>query len=218
MTDFEIARRNMIDCQVRTNRVTDPRLLTALATIPRERFVETRLKGVAYIDEDISIGNGRYLLEPMVGARLLQILEVEPDDVVLDIGCGTGYTSAVIASLASTVVAVESDTELAQRASELLSELSIDNAVVIEDPLEDGYPKQAPYDAILFGGRICEVPDVIMDQLAEGGRLVAVIGDGRGAGEVTMFVKSGGAVSRRPVFDANVPALPGFEAEAGFVF
>ncbi len=218
MSNFAAARRHMVDSQIRTNRVTDPLVIGAVEEIPRERFVDKTLEGVAYLDEDLPIAPGRNLMEPMVFSRLAQALEIGSDDVVLDVGCANGYSSAVLARLASTVVALETDSGLAARASATLLELGIDNVVVVEGPLADGHAAQAPYDAILVGGMVSEVPRALQDQIAEGGRLCAVIGADRGPGRATLMVKRGGIISRRTIFDAAVPALPGFETEPGFVF
>jgi protein-L-isoaspartate(D-aspartate) O-methyltransferase len=218
MIDFATARRRMVDSQIRTNRVTDPDLLAVLGQIPRERFVPERLRGVAYVDEDLAVKPGRYLMEPLVLARLLQIAEVGPSDRVLDVGCATGYSTAVLGRLAGSVVAVESDPELAARATELLAELGIDNAVVVVGPLAQGHVKQAPYDVILIGGSVPRVPESISAQLAEGGRLVAVLWEGDGVGRATLMTKTRGVLADRAVFDAATPALVGFAPEERFVF
>ena len=218
MVDYTIARRNMVESQIRPNKVTDPLLLAALLELPREQFLPKARRGVAYVDEDIEVGEGRYLMEPMVLARLLLAAEVKPTDIVLDIGCATGYSTAVLARLANTVVAVESSRKLAAEASAVLSQLGIDNAAVIEGPLDRGYAKQAPYDVILFSGAIAQVPDAILDQLADGGRLVAVIDDGSRVRKGTIMTRLGGVISGRAVFDAATPLLPGFDRKPGFVF
>lgn len=217
LIDYTAARRNMVASQIRTNEVTDEALLAALTDVPRERFVPAPLRGVAYIDEDLPIKRGRYLMEPMVFARLVQLAGVGPNDVVLDIGCGTGYSTAVLARLTNTVVALESDAELAAAATANLAELGIDNAVVVTAPLAEGYAKQAPYDVIFFNGAIPRIPDLISRQLAEGGRLVAVVGE-HGVGRGTLMTRARGAAASRPAFDAAVPMLPDFVVEQGFVF
>lgn len=214
--DFALSRRNMVANQIRTNEVADEGLLAAFGEIPRERFVTDHLKGVAYIDEDLPIKKGRYLMEPMVLAKLLQLAEVTPGDIVLDIGCATGYSTAVISRLANTVVALESDAELAARAAATLTELGADNAIVVVAALAEGYPKQAPYDVIVFGGAVPRIPDTVARQLAEGGRLVAVTGEGAMRG--TLMTRTRGILSSRPAFDAATPVLPDFAPEQGFVF
>ncbi len=215
--DFAAARHNMVESQIRPNKVTDPALIGVLAALPREAFVPKALQGVAYVDEAIDLGNGRYMMEPMVVARLLQTAQVKPDDVVLDIGCGTGYSVAIVARLASTVVALESDPQLAAQTSRTLADLEIDTVTVVEGPLEQGFAEQGPYDVIFLDGAIAHIPDVICDQLAEGGRLVAVVDSG-GVGRGTLVTRHDGILSRRQVFDAGTPILPGFATRATFQF
>jgi protein-L-isoaspartate(D-aspartate) O-methyltransferase len=218
MVDSAKARRNMVESQIRTNKVTDRRLIAAMLDIPRERFLPKAVQSLAYLDEDIPIGQGRFLMEPLGMARLLQIAEVQPDDLALDIGCGAGYSAAVLARLCATVVAVESDADLASAASHVLAEIDVDNAAVVEGPLEKGYPRQGPYDLVLFNGAITAIPDAIAKQVADGGRAVAVVVNERGVGAGTLFRKSGATLSGRAVFDANTPLLPGFARAEGFVF
>lgn len=218
MSDYAAARFHMVEGQIRPNKVTDHRLVEAMLDIPREIFVPKTVRGIAYVDEDIAIGNGRYLMEPMVFARMLQEVGIEETDVVLDIGCGTGYSTAVLARLAGTVVGIESDAELAARATEALANVGSDNAVVISAPLTEGYPAQAPYDVIVVEGLVAHVPDGIIAQLAEGGRLIAAVHGERGVGEVRLFQRIGGVVSSRALFEASPHPLPGFEPAPKFVF
>ncbi len=219
IADFETPRRNMVESQIRTNKVTDAALIEILSTVPRELFVPDRLASLAYADEDIEIAPHRYLMEPLVLARLLQTAGVTEEDMVLDIGCGTGYSTAVLSKLANTVAAVESDPKLASHATSLLSQLDMDNAVVMTEPLEQGYPHQAPYDVILLGGAVSTIPEAILGQMAEGGRLVAVFLEGEKLlGKGTLMICRNGNYSRREVFDATVPPLPGFSGEQGFQF
>jgi protein-L-isoaspartate(D-aspartate) O-methyltransferase len=216
--DYAVARRNMVDNQIRTNHVTDPRVIAALSEIPREAFVPERLQGVAYVDGDIALGNGRSLMQPAVFARLLQAAEIKPSEVVLDIGCGSGYSSAVLARLASTVVALESDGELATQANTLLAGLSVDNVAIVMGPLANGDPAHGPYDVILLEGAVPRIADALTDQLADGGRLLAVVGGRPGIGRATVVCRVGDAVSSRQVFDATIAMLPSFESEPRFVF
>jgi protein-L-isoaspartate(D-aspartate) O-methyltransferase len=221
MSDYAAARRNMVESQVRTNRVTDRRLLDALSEIPRERFVPEAQRGIAYVDEDLPIGRGRFLMEPMVLARLIQLAEIAPGAKALDIGAGTGYSSAVLARLAGQVVALEADPGLAETAKRLLGELKPANATVVTGELAQGCAKEAPYQAILFNGAVERIPPAIAEQLAEGGRLVAVVAPAAGAagmGRATLMQRLGGSLSSRIVFDAAVAPLPGFQVAPGFVF
>ena len=217
MNDFAAARLNMIDGQILPNKVTDQRIIDAMGAVPREEFVPKALRGVAYVDEDLEVAPGRYLMEPMVFSRLLQFAELEETCSVLDVGCATGYSSAVLGQLAGVVVAVEESEELAERATEALAAVSVDNVAVMAGAFDRGLPEQGPYDVIILEGAVPEVPDVILDQLAEGGRLVAVVGK-QGPGKATLFTRTRGLVGSRQVFDANIPALPGFERKEGFVF
>jgi protein-L-isoaspartate(D-aspartate) O-methyltransferase len=218
MPDYSAARLNMVEGQVRPNKVTDHALVEAMSTIPRELFVPKPARGYAYVDEDIPVGNGRYLVEPMVIARLLQEAQVKPTDIVLDVGCGTGYATALLSRMAATVVALESDTELSARANETLRELGVDNFVLVEGPLAEGYPKQAPYDVILIHGSVAEVPAAILDQLAEGGRLVTVVSPKGRMGQARLYQRTGSVETGRVLFDAATPLLPGFEPKPVFEF
>jgi protein-L-isoaspartate(D-aspartate) O-methyltransferase len=218
MVDYAAARRNMVESQIRTNKVTDAALLDAFESIPRELFVPERLRGIAYVDEDIALANGRFVMEPMILARLLQAARPEPDDIALDIGCATGYATAILSRLVATVVALEGEAALATEANRTLGELEIDNAVVVESPLTEGYPKQAPYNVIVLNGAVAEIPPAISDQLADGGRLVTVVKGDAGMGRARLMQRSGGVVSSRILFDAGLPMLPGFAVEPGFVF
>tara|TARA_R110000787_G_scaffold24091_1_gene68635 strand:- start:138 stop:794 length:657 start_codon:yes stop_codon:yes gene_type:complete len=218
MPDFASLRKTMVDTQLRTNKIIDERILAAMADVPREDFVPADRRDLAYIDEDITIGAGRYLLEPMVFARLVQMAGIRPGDVVLDIASGTGYSSAILGRLARAVVAVESDTGLAEIAAAALSAAGQDNVVLEEGPIQRGWAPQAPYDVILFNGAIDYVPEAIVEQLADGGRLCAVMRRGSGQGTAELTIKSRGIVSGRAVFDANTPKLREFELEKGFVF
>lgn len=217
MTDFAKRRRLMVESQIRTNRVTDAAVIEALGAIPREIFVPAAYRSLAYLDEDIALGGGRHLMEPMVFARLAQALAIQPADVALVVGCGAGYGAAVIARLAGTVVATESDPALAASAQARFAELEIDNAVVIEGHMAGGYARQAPYDVILFDGGVERIPPAIIDQLGDRGRLVAVVMTGTGLGRATLVTRVGQSVSRQVIFDAAVPVLPGLEAAREFV-
>lgn len=216
--DYAAARRKMVENQIRANRITDPALITAMATVPREAFVPAPLQGIAYVDDDIRLNGGRTLLAPLVLAQLVQLAGIAAEDVVLNVGCGVGYDTAIIAGLASAVVGLESDPGLAETARRLLTELSLGMVTIVEGPLAQGYARQSPYDVIVFGGAIAAPPAAITGQLAEGGRMVAVVTDGRGVGRGTLFVKTRGTVSHRVAFDAAAPFLPGFEPQPQFVF
>jgi protein-L-isoaspartate(D-aspartate) O-methyltransferase len=215
--DYAVARQHMVDSQVRTNKVTDERLIEAIRTLPRERFVPEALRTRSYLDDDVEIAPGRFLMEAMVTARLVQTADVKSTDMVLVVGAGSGYAAALLARLVNTVVALESDAALAQRAGSAFSDLGIDNAAVVEGPLANGWAKHAPYDVILLDGAVDQVPQALIDQLGEGGRMVGVMAE-RGIGRAMLWQKTKGAMSHRILFDANVTSLPGFNAPARFVF
>lgn len=215
--DYTAARHNMVENQIRTNRVIDPAVVAALAEVPREVFVPKAMRGFAYVDEDLDVGGGRFILEPLTVARLLIATGIQPTDVVLNIGDATGYVTAVVSKLAQTVVALESDADWAGRATQSLTDLGVDNAAVVRGPLEQGYAAQAPYDVILLSGAVAEIPAALCRQLADGGRLAGVVGTS-GVGKGTLVVRVGDTFGRRALFDAVTPVLPGFQAKPKFVF
>ncbi|MEQ8510194.1 MAG: protein-L-isoaspartate O-methyltransferase [Rhodospirillaceae bacterium] len=215
--DFELARRNMVASQVRTNEVTDPLVIDAIGKVPRERFLPTARQYLAYIDEDFEITSGRWLMEPMVAARLLQLADIQPSDHALVLPCGSGYIAAVLAHMAGSVVAVEADGPVKDGAVKLLSDLGADTVAVVSGTVADGCPGQAPFDVIVFDGAVSEVPVSIMEQLADGGRCVAVVQSGP-VGRATLIQRTGAAFGRRTEFDASVPTLPEFTAKPSFVF
>lgn len=215
--DYAAARQHMIDSQVRTNKVTDPAVIAAFASVPRERFVAEAYRKMAYIDRPIPIGAGRRMPEPMVLARLLQSAQVQPGDSALVVGAGRGYSAAVIARLVGRVVALESDAALAADARAVLAALDVKNVTVVEGALNAGRAAEAPYNFILIDGSVERVPEALTAQLAAFGRLGTVVTE-RGVGRGTLFLKADGVVSQRAVFDADAEPLPGFAAPQGFVF
>ena len=218
MIDYGAARLNMVESQLRTNEVTDPALLSAFLSTPRERFVPESLRGAAYVDDDLPLGGGRHLMEPLIFARLVQLAEVGMRDRVLLVGANTGYGAAILSPLAASVVALESDPALAKTARDLLAELGHRNVTVVEGPLERGHQGGAPYHAVIFGGAIAAVPRAIQDQLEEGGRIAAVVKSGAGVGQATKMTRIGPELSRRAMFDAATPMLPTFIPGPSFVF
>jgi protein-L-isoaspartate(D-aspartate) O-methyltransferase len=219
MTDFALARRNMIDGQLRPNRVTNAQLLAAIGELPRERFLPEATRSVAYADDDVPLGNGRYLMEPMILARLIQTLQAQPEDRAMVIASGPGYGAALLARLVHSVVAVESDPKLLVAAEQTAKELGITGIQRTVGKLDQGAPASAPYDVILIEGAVRVVPQAIFDQLAEGGRLTTVVAGPPGAlGVAQLFMKEGGMASGRPLFDAGTPSLPGFAPPPVFTF
>jgi protein-L-isoaspartate(D-aspartate) O-methyltransferase len=216
--DFAAARLNMVDSQLRPNRVADAVLLDAFLAVPRERFVPVAFHDAAYFDDDLPIGNGRMMLAPMVLARLLDVAQIGATDKVLDIGCATGYGTAIVARLAASAVGVEEDAGLARQARSRLAELGVLHADIVEGPLAQGHAAGAPYDVIVIEGAVDAIPDAIAAQLAEGGRLVTVVKDGGRMGRATLMGRIQGGLSHRPLFDAAAAPLPGFGRAPAFVF
>lgn len=217
MSDFATARASMIDCQLRPNEVNDETLINAINAVPRELFVPKAKRSIAYVDEDIEVADGRFVMEPVIFARLLAAAGIKKTDLVLDIGCTTGYSAAVIAGLADAVVAVETDEKFVASAEKTLSNLEIMNVAVVQGALAEGVAKQGPFDVIVLEGCVSEVPANLIKQLKDGGRLVCVRLEG-GVGRGHIIENKDGKCTGRNLFDANVEALPGFEKEKSFVF
>ena len=220
MIDFENARTTMVDCQIRPNDVTDHRVIDAFMDVPREAFVSAAQRPLAYIDEDLPLSSGgskRYLMEAMSMSKLVQLADIKEDNIVLDIGCGSGYSTAILSKLCNSVVALECDEALAGQATQTLIELGCDNTVVVTGALENGLAKEGPYDAIFIGGAVDAVPEVLLAQLKDGGRLVVVEGTGN-AGVAKLYTRDGGVIGANEAFNSSVMPLPGFEREVGFTF
>jgi protein-L-isoaspartate(D-aspartate) O-methyltransferase len=215
--NFAAARLNMVESQLRTNQVVDGALLDAFLSVPRERFVPVAFHDAAYFDDDLPLGKGRCLLEPMILARMLNEAHVGGGDKVLDIGCATGYGTAIIARVVAQVIGVEQDADLARDARARLAELGVLHAAIVEGPLTEGHAAGAPYDVIVIEGAVARIPDAIAAQLADAGRLVAVVKTG-GTAQAMLMTRINGVLSRRPLFDAAAPFLPGFAPAPSFVF
>ena len=217
MIDFAVARKNMVESQVRPSDVTDRRIIRAMLDIPREAFVPEALKTLAYMDTPVRVSDAgdRAMMAPRVLAKLLQLAEIEASDVVLTVGAGNGYTAAVIGRVAQTVVALESDAALAAAAGTILGTLSADNVAVVTGPLAQGYPSEGPYDAIVVDGAIADAPRALLDQLKDGGRLVAVV-DAGPIGKGTVWKRLGSSFDSPAEFDATAPRLPGLQRPKGF--
>lgn len=218
MIDYAAARLNMVESQIRPNKVVDLDVLQVFLDVPRELFVPEHLRGIAYVDEGVPLGGGRHLMEPMVLGRFLQSALIAQHETVLEVGTGTGYGAAVMGRLARSVVALEQDPALAARARSALAATGTGNVTVVEGPLQRGWNERAPYNVIVLGGAVARIPDAITEQLADGGRLLAVETGATGVGRAVLVVRTKGALSHRIVFDAGTPLLPGFEPEASFVF
>lgn len=216
--DFSAARLNMVESQLRTNRVVDSRLVEAMAAVPREAFLPAHLRAIAYVDEDIALGSGRFLMEPMVFARLVQSAQLTPGARVLLVGSGCGYGAAVLAHMGAHVTALESDAKIAAAARTACAANGAGAVATVEGPMESGWPAGAPYDVVLFEGGIGDLPPAFAAQMGEGGRLLAVVTPPERQGKATLWQKFAGSLTARTLFDAATPLLPGMAREPGFVF
>jgi protein-L-isoaspartate(D-aspartate) O-methyltransferase len=217
MIDFAQARRMMVDGQVRPSDVTDRDLLAAMMELPRERFVPAELAGVAYLDRDVAVDPKRAILKPMVLARMIQAAQVGRTERALDVAGGTGYSAAILARLAASVVALEDDAARTSRCGEILRGLGLANVAPVTGPLDAGWPAVAPYDVILVSGAVEVEPRGLFGQLNEGGRLLCIFGAGP-AGKAVLYRKDHGEIGSRPLFDAAAPVLPSFTRAPAFTF
>jgi protein-L-isoaspartate(D-aspartate) O-methyltransferase len=215
MLDSARQRANMVATQLRTNDVTDSRLIKAMLAVPREDFVPHALAPLAYMEGCIPLGNGRVLLDPRSFAKLAQLAAIQANDNLLDVGCGTGYSTAVLARLAKQVTGLEQDKGLAAAAAKNLE--GVANVEVVSARLSDGFPAKLPYDVIVLNGSVETKPDSLLAQLANGGRLVCVFRH-EAAGHACLYLKNDDAIGDRSTFDAQVPLLPGFEKARRFAF
>lgn len=216
MADYARRRTTMVDTQVRPSDVTRFPIIEAMLTVPREEFVPADRREVAYMGENVDLGGGRVVLDPRTLAKMLEAADIQPDEMVLDIGAGYGYSSALAAHLAEAVIALEEVPELAREAERALGEAGADNVAVVEGPLAEGAAKHGPYDVILVQGAVQHVPAAITDQLKDGGRIVALRQEGA-LGVVRVGYRIDGQTNWRFAFNAGAPVLPGFEASRAFV-
>lgn len=221
MVDYSDLRRNMVDCQLRPNDITDLRILEAMNEVPRERFVPEAARSTVYADREVELVSRdesrgpRSMTTPAALAALLEIADVRSTDYVLDIGCLTGYSSAVLSHLADSVIAVEVVPDMVKQATEILSDLQIVNVAVVEGGLAQGQAHQGPYDVIIVNGAVEAVPSILTDQLKDGGRLVTIVVE-NGYGRAERFIRTGGVVSSSSVRDLSAPLLADFVAVKEF--
>ncbi|MCB1531327.1 MAG: protein-L-isoaspartate O-methyltransferase [Alphaproteobacteria bacterium] len=220
MTDFNAARKNMVDCQIETAGVADPEIIEVFSTVPRERFVPEIAKPVAYMDEDLIFGDDRFLPEPITHAKMLAAVKPKKDDIVLDISNTNGYSAAILSPLVSTIICAEGKQDVITKAHTVWEEMGVLNAVGVKAPLTEGYPKHAPYDLIFMAGSVAELPQNIMAQLAENGRLITIVRKPDEAMGKVILVQSLGekGFSSYTLFEAGCPYLPGFEPKPAFIF
>ena len=215
--DFELARRNMVASQVLVNKVNDPLVIDAISQVPREKFLPVNRQNLAYLDQDLELSSGRWLMQPMVAARLIQLADLRTQDNVLVLPCGAGYMSVLISKMVESVVSIEEDKTIYTSVSKTISELAPDNVVVINSPLKEGCLSESPFDVIFFDGGVEKIPDNIQLQLADKGRLVAVFNDGK-VGRATIIERYGDAFGKRVEFDVSIPTLPEFKVKNTFLF
>lgn len=215
MTDYAARRTMMVDTQIRPSDVTKFPIIDAMLSVPREDFVPSDKIEAAYVGDNVSLGGTRVVLEPRTLAKMLDALDVTSDELVLDVACGLGYSSAVVAKMAAAVVALEEDEALAEEAQTALSEVGADNVILHTGTLSDGAAAHGPYDVILLQGAVEHMPDAILAQLKEGGRIAALFAEGE-LGVVRIGYKIDGEMNWRFAFNAGAPVLPGFERHRAF--
>lgn len=220
MNKFAQARTNMVDCQIHTNGVITPTILSAFETVERQNFVPDSMQKIAYCDDDLQVAENRYILEPITHAKMIESVAPQKNDVVLDIGGTTGYSAAILSSLTSTVIALENDSALLSKAQYEWNKMDACNIVAIEGPLNEGNTKNTPYNIILVNGAVAEIPDALLNQLAENGRLIAIVKPaGNTVGDVTIIHKTPNeSYSTQKLFSAGAHYLPGFEPKETFNF
>ena len=216
MTDYQTRRKTMVDTQIRPSDVTKFPIIEAFLSVPREKFVPDGKREAAYIGENFKIGQSRVILEPRTLAKLLDALDIRNDELVLDIGPGLGYSSAVISPMAEVVIAVEDDSSMANEAEEILAEVGADNVVIQIGKLEDGAPEHGPYDVIILQGGVEKIPSSIVNQLKNGGRVGAIFVE-EGLGTAKIGFKLNDKINWRYSFNAAAPVLPGFFKQKDFV-
>ncbi len=220
MNTFQTARTHMVESQIRTNGVINEKILQAFETIPREHFVPDTLKTVAYTDKIVPINKERILLDPMTHARLLQAIAPQPHEIALDIGASSGYGAAILSSMVTTVLALENRPATIEKASKLLNKLDVCNVVYVQGKLSAGYSDEAPYDIIMINGAVASVPEALLNQLSETGRLTAIEKETNSSqGRAVLYHALGnGQYSKQILFESSVPYILGFEPEENFVF
>ena len=219
-TKYDSARKNMVDCQIHTNKVNDIRVLSALEIVPRENFVPEKYKSVACVDSDLPIGEGRFIMEPMIFARLLEVANFTKEEKVLVVACGTGYSVAVIAQLAGEVVGLENHINCISAAQNNLKNIGIENASFVKAELNEGAARKKPFDAIFIDGSADFIPETLLAQLNDGGRVITVLADEDNSGPAfaTIIKKNGKVTSKARLFQANIKKLPEFVKGQGFDF
>ena len=215
---FSLARKNMVDCQLKPNKVINKNVLTAFSDVPREKFVKKKHINHCYLDENLQINKDRYLMNPTIFARLVQSLDVRKNQTVLTVGSATGYGTVILSYLADTVIGIESDKKLIENSSETLLKLNVNNAAIIQGNIVEGYVNQAPYNSILIEGAVNEVPEKILNQLSNNGKLATIQYISKNNGKAVVFEKVDEVIVKKYLFDANVPLLNAFRSKSHNTF
>ncbi|PRY23582.1 protein-L-isoaspartate(D-aspartate) O-methyltransferase [Aliiruegeria haliotis] len=215
MTSFDTHRTTMVDTQVRPQDVTKYPIIDAMLSVPRELYVPDNCRASAYVGTNIDLGDSRVVLEPRTLAKLLDVLNISADELVLDVACGMGYSTAVVARMAQAVVALEADAALADEAESILAAEGVDNAAVVHGPFDEGAPQHGPYDVMLIQGGVEELPEAYVEQLRDGGRIACLFMENN-LGVVRLGIKSDGVINWRFAFNAFAPVIPGFEQKTAF--
>lgn len=221
MTDYKACRQHMVESQLEPNGIIDQGIIEAFQSIPRERFVSEDMAGICHVDEDVHLGNGgAFLIEPVAHARLLQLADLKPTDSVLNIGDYTGYGSAILSTIVSTVITVEETEGHLEGAKDIWEDLNLNNIAVLQGKFTEGAPRHAPYPVIIMHGSVADVPPAILDQLDDQGRLITILRENESSvGQITVFKKmEGDHITSNSYFDTSTPYLCGFEPVQKFVF
>lgn len=210
MEAYELARANMVKSQILPQNIRNELLVEIISKTPRQIFIPEERQGIAYMDEAVMVGGGRYIMPPMVFAKMVEVLDIKGNESILDIACGTGYSSVILANLCRKVVAVESNNDLASKAHLNLNKLGVNNVIIIGDRLVDGHEESAPYDIIFINGAIKEVPASLLGQLGDNGKLITIISKARNMGSIVLLKKINGVTSSEDIFDVNLPLIEDF--------
>ncbi len=217
--NFSEARKNMVECQLRTNGITNQKIVQAFMTIPREDYYPAHLASCAYLDEDVCIANDRWALEPLVEARMMSAAQLAPTDVVLLVGASSMTLTAYLSQIVTTVIVIDEDAALLDQAQAIAQKHEIGNVAYIHSPMTQGYAEEAPYDVIILSGAVCEVPNTLFSQIVDGGRLACIEKKHeKSQGDLKLYKKMGLSVSGSFLGNANTPFLKGFAPTTEFEF
>ncbi len=214
--DFYTLRKNMVDSQLKPNKIVNKNLIDAFLRVPREIFLSKKIINQSYVDDNIDLTKNRYMLNPMIISRLIQALNVKQNDTILVLGSNVGYSSVILSYLCNTVIGIEAIKSFYEFSTSVLMKLDVNNVAIIKGKIEYGFPDQHPYDNILIEGGVNFVPERILNQLADNGKLVTVEVDEGNIGKAVIFKKQKNNYSKSFLFDANVPLLDVFKKKYSF--